>query len=469
MLDRLSRTWLLPVLMVVVVLAGVLLLPGGLPPGWDVFGMDTDVRSNLGASLLGGAVVGLLLIVMEVRVTAQAQRREQEAHVAELAQERDLLQSLIRDTVDEVVQGMVLHEVAALLGWAYESPFSYMYATSPTGRRPRDPSMPSYFHSDVEPTDVWSDIWETVSVMSSWELLELFGELLPVLAEQTEPGMQLLKEHYRSLDPADAVSADDELPAELQAQLDALGPHGVRTAPASALIADMVTTMTSRLSRVGDLDTVRLLWTARARLAAADNAEAQGAFTTATLRRLDALQALKPLAPVTCPVPSPFCTHGVELAEPALDLEPGVPDYGNIWSDEPTLVRWHGEVIELTELPWEEWVAFTWDLLRPLGPTPRIPGVLDHVFYRAMLVGLERRAGHQFGSRPYGEPVEFDEAHRRLRPAFAAFYSRDRRPLTKNTFYDWAPLAVAEWRRRFDKPPEPVVMPDWYREPLLPE
>lgn len=71
-----SRHWPFVVLAAIVV-AGLMLLPSS--SGWVMLGLRADVRSNLGAALIGGAVIGMAILLAE-QAFVREQRRRDERH-----------------------------------------------------------------------------------------------------------------------------------------------------------------------------------------------------------------------------------------------------------------------------------------------------------------------------------------------------------------------------------------------------
>lgn len=498
------------VILVMVISAGFLLIPGRIKPEWS-FGLDTDVRTNLGSSLLGGAVIGLVLLALERQTASRAEMRAQRERADAIARERGAIRHIIemwmQSVIDEVIVGPLRESVR-------------------DGYRSNDPVacdwLPGSRNGEKEVTETFlgrttTRQWRSVPVFSTRGHKVVARFLSHV---QTLPIPEQIK--FFASERVGVIRDWVAEPGITEVGLSS------RREELKEILRDLSTTFSTRLVDLGDLDGATLLWKARSEVARTprewsfyrgfeDDALVQslqrflelGQTPDRAVSRYDTLpigtgarvnlydHAQQELTRLGLVHPG----HGFEYEPRTVypDDDPvGASD--RVYTEEDRQGVWvhesyvhGGRKVPVGDLPWNEWLRVTWVESMRQHDLQRLDPVVENAFLEVLESSFECSAAEWFTgtpgrhdgwctsslprpgeevrekpdlTKPWDFTIDWSDAGAEPDIAFVpnleAFcsqywdvftavrmvYRKYEHSLTNNFWSYWLPIAQVEWMRR---------------------
>jgi hypothetical protein len=475
-------------ILIMVIVAGFLLIPGGIKPEWS-FGFDLEARTNLGSSLLGGAVIGLVLLALERQSESRSELRMQLEQANAIVRERELIRRVLEGWVQTVIDEVIIGPLREAIGtWMHgNETVGCTYLEGSVGGQRTEIKTVSPFGPGSEITKTTN--WKSVPVFSSrgysvvHHFLDLIREL-PVHEQVKFLGserVQVIREWVQSMDSPEIVLSSRR--EELQ-----------------EILQDISKTFSTRLLDLGDVEGAMFLWDTRRSVASTPREWGPyRGFADDSL--IQALQKFITLNDEENSISSHFD-----------DLLPGVGARVDLFLNaQEELRRWgfvnplsgfgydhvldgdydgerdglrvyekyllDGREVSVEDLPWDLWLRVTWVESQRQHNLQRLDPIIENTFLELLkysfgnLEGLahvkaksySRRIGrpdyldYEIGETESSEIVKqraklgfiiFCYQHHDVSTAIRMIYRKYEHSQTANFWFWWLPIAQVEWRRR---------------------
>jgi len=464
------------VILVMVIVAGFLLIPGGIKPEWS-FGFDLEARTNLGSSLLGGAVIGLVLLALERQSESRSELKAQQEQVTAIERERELIRRVLEGWVQTVIDEIVIGPLKEAVGLGRENdPIGCTYWEGSVGGQLTETRTFSFSGLLPETTETLN--WKSVPVFSSYghsvvgHFLYLIREL-PVHSQikfLNAERVQVIREWVQSMDAPEIRSSSrrDELQEILQ---------------------DISKTFSTRLLDLGDVEGAMFLWDTRRSVASTTRdwspyrGFADDSLIQSLQKFIDLKDEEKSVSSLFDDVLPGIGTR-VDLFQPAQEVlqelgfvnPRGGLDYDRVTDGVIVYEKYlvDGRAVSIEDLPWDLWLRVTWVESQRQHGLKRLDPIVENTFLELLrysfgdfgheshqnraqwyTMTMERPDSSDDENGDYESSqsftprfVDFCSQHHDVFTAIRMIYRKYEHSMTNNFWFSWLPIAQVEWLRR---------------------